>query len=41
MEILLKEFSDSDVILVSDLDVNYSSALGAIKIYENKGEASL
>ena len=41
MEILLKEFSDSEVILVSDLDVNYSSAIGAIKIYENKGEASL
>ena len=41
MEILLKEFSDSEVIAVSDLDVNYSSAIGAIKIYENKGEASL
>ena len=41
MEILLKEFSDSEVILVSDLDVNYSSAIGAIKIYENKGEVSL
>lgn len=41
MEILLNEFSHSEVILVSDLDVNSSSVLGAIKIYENKGESSL